>query len=347
MPALEDVLYSGQISIGPPVAEFEESFAARFGLDQVVAVSSGTAGLHLALLLAGVERGDEVISTAMTAEPSNLAILHAGGRIVWADVDPRNGNISPASVREQLTPRTKAIVAVDYGGVPVDLAELGAIAREHGIPLIEDAAHALGARYDGLPVGAHADFTVFSLQAIKHMTTVDGGVLVCRERADFERAKLLRWFGIERDRSRTEVDVVEVGFKYNMNNVTATIGLVSLQHIAGAIARHVDNGRFFDVALQGIGGLETCTWDARAEPSYWFYTLLADRRDDLISHLEANGVAAALVHPRNDSHTVFAASARPLRELDSFSQRYLHIPCGWWVRDDDRERIVELIREGW
>lgn len=347
MPALEDVLYSGQISIGPPVEEFEAAFGRHFDLDHVTAVSSGTAGLHLALLLAGVKPGDEVISTAMTAEPSNLAILHAGGQIVWADIDRDNGNISPASVRERISPRTKAILAVDYGGVPVDLAGLGALAREHGIPLIEDAAHALGARYDGRPVGSHADFVVFSLQAIKHMTTIDGGVLVCRDEAAHERAKLLRWFGIDRDRSRTEVDVAEAGFKYNMNNVTATIGLVSLRHIAAAIARHIENGTFFDAALQGIDRLEPCRWDARAEPSYWFYTLLADRRDDLIAHLGANGVAAGLVHARNDTHSVFAASRRPLPELDSFSQRYLHIPCGWWVRDDDRERIVELIREGW
>jgi dTDP-4-amino-4,6-dideoxygalactose transaminase len=347
MPALEQTLYSGQISIGPPVEEFERAFAEAFGLPRACAVSSGTAGLHLALLLAGAGEGDEVISTAMTAEPTNLAIRHAGARVVWADVDPRNGNISPADVAALVGPRTRAIVAVDYGGIPVDLGALRRIADDHGVPLIEDAAHALGARFAGAPVGTHGDYVVFSLQAIKHMTTVDGGILVCRNADDDRRARLLRWFGIDRAGARTEVDVEEVGFKYNMNNVTATMGLVALRHIGPAIERHVANGRFLDAALADAPGVELCTWTAEAEPSYWFYTVLAERRDDLARHLASHGVAAGTVHARNDRLSVFAGSRRPLPALDGFSTRYLHLPCGWWVGDDDRERIADLIRRGW
>lgn len=347
MPALEHVLYSGQISIGPPVAEFEAAFAELVGVDDMIGVSSGTAALHLALILSGVGPGDEVISTALTAEPTNMAILHAGGRVVWADVDPRNGNLAPESVAAAITSRTKAILVVHYGGIPASLGALTEIAEAHGIPLIEDAAHALGASYGGKRIGGHSPHVIFSLQAIKHMTTVDGGMLYTRSEADRERARLLRWFGIPRDRARTEVDVREGGFKYNMNNVDATIGLTSVRRIEPVLARYIDNGRFYDDAFAGVDGIETCSWDDAAEPSYWFYTVLAESRDELAAHLQRHGIGASLPHARNDKHTVFADSRRSLPHLDEFERRYLHLPCGWWVGDEERERIVSIVRAGW
>lgn len=347
MPALRDVLYSGQISEGPPVEAFERGFARLVGAEHVRSFSSGTAALHGALIVAGVQAGEDVVSTAMTAEPTNLAIRHAGARPVWADVDPRNGNVTAESVAVAITPKTRAIMIVHYGGIPVPLDGIGAVAAEHGLPVIEDAAHALGARYAGRPLGTHSPFVMFSLQAIKHMTTVDGGMLACRDAAAAERARLVRWFGIDRKAPRTEVDVAEVGFKYHMNNVTATIGLVGLERIEAAIARHVDNGRWLDTALADVDGLELCTWEPAAEPSYWFYTVLADRRDDLIAHLADRGIAASTVHRRNDEHTVFADSRAPLPGLDAFAARMVHIPCGWWVTDEDRERIASALREGW
>ena len=350
MPRLRDVLYSGQISEGPPVADFERQFASFVGAPdpaRVLSFYSGTAALHTALLLAGVKAGDEVISTALTAEPTNLAILHAGGTVVWADVDPKNGNITPESVAQKLSPRTRAILAVDYGGIPAPLNRLTALARDAGVPLVEDAAHALGARYGGRVLGTHADFVMFSLQAIKHMTTVDGGMLVCRDADAAARGRLTRWFGMDRNAPRTDLDVASIGYKYHMNNVTATMGSVQLRHMRGVIDRHVANGRYFDQALKNIPGLDLCAWDAEAEPSYWFYTVLAERRDDLARRLAERGIASSLVHKRNDLHTIFKASRTPLPGLDAFYARTLHIPCGWWVSDDDREAIAAAMREGW
>lgn len=347
LPALESVLYSGQIGEGPQARAFEQRFGERIGNPRCLAFSSGTAALHTALLLAGVGAGDEVVSTAMTAEPTNLAILHAGAQPVWADVDPANGNLNPVAVRERIGPRTRAIVVVHYGGVPAPLAALRAIAAEHGVALVEDAAHALGARYAGQPIGQDADFAMFSLQAIKHLTTVDGGMLACRDEALLARGRRLRWFGIDRTQPRTEVDVAEAGFKYHMNDVTATIGLVQLEHIGPVLERHAANGRFLDTALAGIPGLEPCRFEAAAEPAYWFYTVLAEDRDGLARRLAEAGIAASTVHKRNDHHSVFAASRAPLPGLDSFAARMLHLPCGWWVDDAARSRIVDTIRRGW
>lgn len=351
MPRLEEILYSGQISEGPPVAEFERRFGGYIGSPAVLSFYSGTAALHGALALAGVRPGDEVISTAMTAEPTNMAILHAGGKIVWADVDPANGNLSAASVADTITPRTRAVVVVHYGGIPASIDALRAVAASHNIPLIEDAAHALGARYAGRPIGTHSEFVMFSLQAIKHMTTVDGGMLACNGAADMpallSRGRRFRWFGIDRDASRTEVDVAEVGYKYHMNNVAATIGMVQLDHISSVIARHIANGKYFDSALRNIRGLDLCRWEECAEPSYWFYTVLSDERDKLSRHLAAHGIASSQAHKRNDLHTVFAGSRCELPGLDEFYRRMIHIPCGWWLDDERREYIVDVIRRGW
>lgn len=347
MPRLRDVLYSGNVSEGEPVYEFESKFGEFIGWPHVLSFSSGTAALHTALILAGVNSGDEVITTAMTAEPTNLAILHAGANVVWADVDPRNGNISPACIAERITPKTKAIMVVHYGGIPASINSIRTVAEMNNLPVIEDAAHALGARYGGKMLGSHSEYVMFSLQAIKHFTTIDGGMLTCRNPEDLSKGRLVRWFGIDRQAPRTNVDVKIVGYKYHMNNVTATIGLAQLGYIPWVIQRHIDNGKYFDRALQGIPGLELCTWDAEAEPSYWFYTVLAERRDDFSRYLSECGVGNSQAHKRNDWHSVFSSSRCDLPGLDSFYSRMLHISCGWWVSDEEREYIVDTIKKGW
>jgi len=345
-PRLREVLYSGQIGEGATVVEFEEQFGQRFGLPRALSFHSGTAALHCALTLAGVARGCEVVSTPMTAEPTNLAILHAGGTVVWADLDPQSGNMDPASLEACITSRTRAILVVHYGGVPVRLDEILAIAARHGIAVIEDCAHALGARYRGAGIGTLGDFGMYSLQAIKHMTTVDGGMLTLRDGSAVERAKAFRWFGMQRGVDRAKVDITEVGYKYHMNNVTAAIGLAQLTGIDALIARHQDNGRYFDRVMPAIGGIEVARFDAVAEPSYWFYTLLCDDSADLIRRLGTHGISASKLHRPNNLHSIFASAARPLPGLDAFYARMLHIPCGWWVDDADRERIVAAVRQG-
>lgn len=347
MPRLQQALYSGQISEGEPVYAFERGFAAAFGGSHLLAFSSGTAALHIALLLAGVGSGDEVISTAMTAEPTNMAIRHAGASVVWADVDPANGLLDPASVEARITPRTRAILVVHYGGLLAPMARLNAVAAAYGIPVIQDAAHALGARYAGLPLADHSAFTMYSLQAIKHMTTVDGGMLACANSEAAARGRRLRWFGIDRQAPRTQVAVREVGFKYNMTNVTATLGLAQLDAIAPVLARHRANGAWLEAALAGLDGIRPALGDPAGEPAHWFFTVLAERRDDLSRHLTARGIENSLVHRRNDLHPVFAASRTALPGLDAYTERVLHLPCGWWVTDADRERIAEALRQGW
>lgn len=346
MPALEEVLYSGMIAEGDYVYRFESEFARSFQLPLGVATSSGSGALHIALLLADVTPGDEVITTSMTAEPTNTVIMQCGAKPVFADVDPQTGNLDPTSVELLVTPRTKAIVVVHYAGFPANLRELRRIADQAGIALIEDCAHALGAYYDQHGIGTIGDFAIFSFQAIKHMTTVDGGILTMRNSNNIARARRLRWFGLAKGVPRTEVDIQEVGFKYNMNNVAAAIGLAQLNKIGSCINRHIENGRFYNNEISAIPGLEVTRIDPGCEPSYWLYTVLSDNSDSVERCLADIGVSASKLHRPNHQHSIFASRRRKMPGLETYYQRLTHIPCGWWVSNEDRERIVDALRRG-
>lgn len=345
LPRIEEVLYSGVIGEGEIVYEFERSFAKTFELNHVVAVNSGTAALHIAFLLAGVRPGDDIITTSMTAEPTNTTILNVGARPVFADVDVTNGNICPISVKEKITKKTKAICVVHYAGYPVAIRALREIADEHSIPIIEDCAHALGASVGGEPVGSFGEFAIFSFQAIKHITTIDGGVLVVKNQEHQEDAKKLRWFGLTKGVPRERVDITRGGYKYNMNNVTATLGLLQLERVDTLLAAHKKNGKYFDDQFSRVPGLSPATIYTDSSSSYWLYTLLTDKADEIQSALFEHGVESSKLHRPNHLHTVFSSRQARLPNLENFYSRLLHLPCGWWLEKEARARIVETVTE--
>lgn len=346
IPLLEEVLYSGMIAEGDFVYRFELEFAKCFNLPNALAISSGTGALHVALKLAGVELDDEVITTPMTAEPTNLAILHCGAKPIFADIHPRTGNLDAMSVESLITSRTRAIVVVHYAGFPADLMALRKLADRHGISLIEDCAHALGAGYGDNSIGTIGDYGIFSLQAIKHMTTVDGGILTIRDPSQIAIAKRIRWFGMNKGVPRTVVDIKELGFKYNMNNVTAAIGLAQLESVGPRIQRHIQNGRYFDSTLSRIPGVSVTNIHPKCRPSYWLYTLMGDSPESFERCLAEIGVAASKLHRPNHYHSIFGPFNRALPGLEAYYCRMTHIPCGWWVSDETRERIVERLSKG-
>lgn len=347
MPQLEEVIYSGYIAQGEVVDDFEKSFSEYVGGGSSLSLNSGTAALHIALILAGVKENDEVISTALTAEPTNVAIKMVGAKIRYADIDPNTGNISPDSIALLITEKTKAIMVVDYAGVPVDVTSIQKISETYGIPVIHDAAHALGAKFKGIQNGNHFPYTIFSLQAIKHLTTVDGGILQILDKDDYQKGKLIRWFGIDKEKSRLENNITLQGYKYHMNNVNAKIGLVQLQNIDKIVDRHIENGKYFDHNLKNISGLELLEYYPESEPSYWLYTMKVENRDSFVKKMFDNGIIASELHKRNDWHDYLNDFNSVLPNLDNFYKKLVHIPCGWWVDDEKREKIVKTIKEGW
>lgn len=346
MPRLEEILYSGYIAEGETVAKFESELSNLLENPYCLTVNSGTAALHISLLLIGVGPGDEVISTALTAEPTNTTIALTGAKVVFADVDLDTGLIDPEAIERLITNRTKAIMVVHYAGMVCDMNRINAISQKYNIPVIEDAAHAFLSKYKGKYIGNNSQYTCFSFQAIKHITTVDGGLLCLNNEEEYIRAKKLRWFGLSKKVPRLESNITEAGYKYHMNNVNATIGLVQLESLEDNVNKYINNGKYFDENLKNIPGITLLPYYKDTEPSYWLYTIKVERRDDFIKMMEANGITASPLHLRNDRHSVFK-SFNKLPNLDKFYHDFVHIPCGWWVSDDDREKIVSVIKRGW
>lgn len=347
MPALEQVLYSGYVAQGEQVEEFERAFEAYIGDGNSLSLNSGTAALHIALILAGVSNNDEVISTALTAEPTNVAIKMVGAKIRYADVDINTGNIDPVSIEANINKNTKAILIVDYAGIPVNVPAIQAISKKYNIPVIHDAAHAFGAKFNGVNNGNHFPYTIFSLQAIKHITTIDGGILQIQSKEEYEKAKLIRWFGLDKSKTRLDNNIQFQGYKYHMNNVNATVGLVQLKNIQATVDAYIENGKYFDEQLQNIAGAELIKYYPGSEPSYWLYTLKVDRRADFIAKLADKGIMASELHKRNDTHDFLNDFNQSLPVLDAFYEKMVHIPCGWWVGKEERELIVNTIKSGW
>lgn len=347
MPAIEEILYSGYIAEGQAVYKFEDEFRNYIGNKNTLAMNSGTAAIHIALTLLNIGIGDEVISTALTAEPTNTTIALTGAKIIWSDIDIDTGLIDPKSIRQKITDKTKAIIVVHYAGMVCDMDEINKISTEFNIPVIEDAAHALRSKYNNKYVGSNSDFTCFSFQAIKQLTTVDGGALSFNSEKYMDAARKLRWFGLDKHVSRLENDIKKAGFKYGMNNINATIGSIQLKKNAELIDKHTQNGKYFDKHLQNIPGIKTIKYYKNTQPSYWLYTLKVEHRDDFMKKLNEAGICATPLHHRNDTHSVFSTSKCPLPNLDIFYDEFIHLPCGWWVTSKEREYIIDVIKKGW
>lgn len=341
-------LHSGYIGQGPKVEEFEGILKAFFGTKNVLTLNSGTSAIHLALRLAGVGPGDEVISTPMTCSASNVPILAHYADIVWADIDPKNGLMDPLDVERKITSKTKAIVCVDWAGTPCDMDRLMAIGQKYGVKVIEDAAHAFGATYKDKRVGNVADFTCFSLQAIKHITTIDGGLLMTKSSNDHDKGKILRWYGIDREAtnkdSRIEIDILDWGYKFHMNDITATIGIVQMNFIEKILKAHRENAKFYSEQISNPLITHTSTgWQQNS--TFWIYTMLlptTELRMKFMDYMKANGVMTSRVHGRNDIHATFSRFSKNLPGVTEFDSRQIAIPVHWKLTAEQRKKIADL-----
>lgn len=376
LPVLKNVLYSGFISEGQQVKSFEEKFQEKFRLSvRPLSVNSGTAALQLAYRCCNV-KNKIVLTTPMTCYANVCAILNEGGKIVWCDIDPLTGNISAKDVLAKVESYGRSNIAaisfVDLAGYPADISALVRISHDYTIPLIEDAAQALGAKWDGRYVGSAPNYdfdyqsiidhyVAYSFQAIKHLTTVDGGMLVINqeysELNSWDLAKRLKWFGINREAVKEETrwlyDIPDHGYKFHMNNVNAAIGLEQLNYIDSIIQTHKDNGKWFDENLKNISGLKLVNIPKLAEPSYWIYPVLVERKEDFAKMMKSKGIATNIAHVRNDSYSSMKNPEFVLNHtevlpgMDLYEKEYIFIPCGWWVSSEDRTYIAECIKGGW
>jgi len=375
-----EVLDSGFIGEGPRVKELESSlhryFSGSNSPEEIVTVNSATSAEHLiynyfkkdreivtcevpgvAFSISkweGLRADDEVLSTPLTCTATNWPIINEGLNLKWVDVDPLTCNMSLDALEKTINEKTRIITVVHWGGNPIDLDRLTQIVsnakKKYGreILIVEDCAHAFGSEYKGKSIGFTGNYSTFSLQAIKHITTGDGGFVVCPSLSVSKDFRLLRWYGIDRDSPRAdfrcEADVLEAGYKYHMNDISAAIGLANLQDADKIIGINKSNGEFYNKELSTIPQITTIPQVEGATSAYWLYTLHTERRDELMNYLDQHGIKSSRVHERNDRHTCTIAYRTDLPGVDQAVKSMLSIPVGYWVTEKDREYIVNCIR---
>jgi perosamine synthetase len=346
------VLHSRWIGQGPRVAEFEKQFTTRFGGEgHSLAVGSGTDALHLAYILAGLQPGDEVITPVFTCTATTIPFLYMGVKWKFADVDPETLNISIPHVRELINDKTKAIVCVHYGGLPCDMKELLDIAAEYNIPVIEDAAHALGATYQGKTIGSVGHFTMFSFQAIKHITTGDGGMLVVRDKSIVAKGERIRWFGIDRSNKQKgtwENDIWEVGYKYQMTDIAAAMGLAAMRTFDKTLAYRQKLFEIYKRELRNVPGLHLIGADYTDRThAAWLCTAIVEKRVDFMNYLRENKIESGQIHYRNDRYSVLGGRRDDLPMMDSVEDKYIVLPLNNHLTEQQIEYVCATIRKGW
>jgi perosamine synthetase len=280
--AVVEVLKSDWLTTGPKVGEFESAFAANVGAAHAVAVSNGTAALHAAMFALAIQPGDEVIVTPMTFAASANCVLYQGGTPVFADVLPDTLLIDPVQVEAKITPRTKAIVAVDYAGQPCHYDQLRELADRYNLKLVADACHAIGGSYRGQPVGTLADLNTFSLHPVKHMTTGEGGVITTHDATLANRMRVFRNHGITTDhRQRSQAgsffyEMVELGYNYRITDFQCALGLSQLNKLADSVAMRRQLAALYDEALKPLPFVKPLAINKDCQHAYHLYVVQVD-----------------------------------------------------------------------
>jgi dTDP-4-amino-4,6-dideoxygalactose transaminase len=357
-----DTLRSGWLTGGPKVRAFEEAFRELTGAEHAVSLSSCTAGLHLALLAAGVGPGDEVITTPLTFAATVNVILHVGATPVLADVSEDDYNIDPAKVEQKATPRTKALMPMHYGGQPCRMDELLDIARRHDLRVIEDAAHALGASYRGRPVGSLSDAAAFSFYPIKNITTGQGGMLTTRDPELAERVRLLSLHGLSKnawdrysEKGTWAYQVLAPGFNYVMTDIQASIGIHQLKRFEGFQARRREIVALYDRLLSDVPEIIRPAVRDGVVHAWHLYAIRIDSgglrigRDEIIEELRGRGIGTTVNFIPIHYHPYFREALHlcegdfPVAERVFASE--ISLPLFPTMHDSDVERVAGALRD--
>lgn len=370
------LLMSGYIGQGPVVDDFEKVLKSYFRHEYLITTNAATSAEHLALhmlkkpmwetydgcaqkqIWSGLEEGDEVLCTPLTCTATNWPVLANNLKIKWVDVDPKTLNMDLNDLARKITKKTKIIYLVHWGGYTIDLDRVKEIQdkTEHLLGfrpmVIEDCAHSIGSQWKGRVLGNHGNICTFSLQAIKHVTAIDGGILTLPNQDLHHRAKLLRWYGIDRETNkkdfRCEADVAEWGFKFHMNDINACVGMENFKHVDMLVDKHIENAEYYSNELKEVSGVTLTQQDMEnRKSSYWIYSMLVDEKQKFMNWMKECNIMVSQVHERNDIHTCVSEYKSHLPSLDEIQKQLICIPNGWWVTNEQREYIVDCIKRGW
>ncbi len=359
--AVVDVLRSDYLTTGPKIAEFEQAFAKYVGAKYAIAVSNGTAALHAAVFAAGIGPGDEVITTPITFAASANCALYLGGRPVFADIDPDTYNIDPQEIRKKITKKTKVIIPVHFTGQPVNLDEIHAIAKEHHLTVIEDAAHALGATYKGKQIGGLSDLTTFSFHPVKQITTGEGGMITTSNEEYYRKLSLFRTHGITRDRELMLEDdgewyyeQLELGYNYRLTDFQAALGLSQLRKLENFLKRRKEIARRYHEAFKKIPGL-ILPYQAEQTGSSWHLYVIqinsevtAIDRNKFFKSLRSRNIGVNVHYLPVYHHPFYRRLGYPgnlCPNAEQFYQRAVTLPLFPGMRDRDVDDVIETVVE--
>jgi dTDP-4-amino-4,6-dideoxygalactose transaminase len=356
-----DTIRSGWLGTGPKTERFEREFAKYFNVKHCAAVSSCTAALHLAMLAAGLKKGDEVIVPAMTFCATANAVIHAGATPVFADIELPGMTIDPADVKRKITKRTKAILPVHFYGRPADMDALGALARRHRLVLIGDAAHAIEARYHGKTISEVCDITCFSFYITKNLTTVEGGMVATGRGAWADRIKVLALHGMSKDawarysdKGFRHYEVVSAGFKYNMTDLQASFGLHQLRRLEQNLARREAIWQRYNHALAGLPLVLPAdpAPDTRHARHIYAVRVTADSpldRDELMDELYkrniGTGVHYTALHLHRYFRKTYGYKKGDFPNAEKVGAATLSLPLSPRLTDEDVKDVIEAVKE--
>ena len=357
---VNDLLMSGYVGQGEKVEQFEDKLKDHFQTSYINTVNSATSGIHLLLSLAkrtfSNQHEVEVLTTPLTCSATNLPILANGLKIKWVDIDPNTCNLDLDDLERKLSPTTKVIILVHWGGYPVDLDRIESIKNKcysmYGfVPIvIEDCAHAWGSTYRNKLVGTHGNHAVFSFQATKQLTTVDGGCVISPNVICNEQVKLARWYGLDRSENakpREIQDIKSWGYKFHMNDLNAIIGINNFDKSLDSVKANQNNAKSYNGKLKNIVGIELLENKGDRESSCWLYTIKVSNNISFTKMMKDRGIQVSRVHRRNDTHSCMKEFRSPLPNLDKIYQNIVCVPCGWWLLEEEKEYIIDCIKQGW
>lgn len=343
------VLYSGRLAYGVYAKKFESELRNFIGNEFTMALSGNS--IHFALKLLDIKYGDEIIVSPMCCLMTSQPITYCGAKVVWCDIDPLTGTLSPEDLKNKITKKTKAIIHYHWSGNIGYIDEINAIAKELNIFLIEDASESFGAKYKGNCIGnTGSDVTCYSFTPVRLPNAINSSGISFSNKKMFERALLQRDLGIERTKFRDSINEIDptcdinvIGDSCLIDDLTGLIGLKQMAHIQSLLDSQRKTANVWSEYSSNIEGLTSLTSRNEVVQSYWTYTLLTNERDDLLNRLRSSGVYASKLHIRNDHYSLFGGFDPRLLGVKKFSDTQLCVPCGWWVDDLELENCIASV----
>jgi len=335
---IDSILYSGALSYGKWGKEFEKQLGKYLGTDMVLTFNSYNASMLTLLSTLGLQPGDEVIASPMSCLASNQPFATQGLKVVWADIDPTTGTLDPASVKEKITPGTKAIFHNHHCGYVGYVDEINIIGRQFGIPVVDDAIEAFGSTYNGEVIGiVGTDFTVFSFETVRLPNCISGGAIVFSDPKLFEKASIIRDYGVDRTYFRDELgeinpdcDVTLPGFGVKPSEVNSYIGVRQLEEISPLLAQQRENAAFWETWIaKNYPECRLLNIRSNTNPNYWVFGILTPKKREMIVAMRSQGYYASGVHLNNNRYSVFD-NASFLSGVEEFYSKFVALPCGWW-----------------